>query len=207
MNSIPIAVPPAAEQRRIIARVDELMAVCDRLEAVQQERETRRKRIAGRSLERLSGPADVQQLREHAAFHFTHFRRFTDRIEDVKELRQTILSLAVRGRLTARESQDEPVRRVIRGVGVEDTLEGPFSLPSTWAWTSVGAAGDARLGKMLDKAKNKGTFRRYLRNVNVRWFDFDLSDVFDMRFEEDELDEHLAITSKTRRMNGSGTSA
>jgi len=42
---------------------------------------------------------------------------------------------------------------------------------------------------MLDKAKNKGTLRRYLRNVNVRWFDFDLSDVFEMRFEDDELEE------------------
>jgi len=42
---------------------------------------------------------------------------------------------------------------------------------------------------MLDKAKNKGNFRRYLRNVNVRWGDFDLSDVFEMRFEDFELKE------------------
>jgi type I restriction enzyme S subunit len=42
---------------------------------------------------------------------------------------------------------------------------------------------------MLDKGKNKGTPRRYLRNVNVRWFDFDLSDVLEMRFEDSELEE------------------
>lgn len=42
---------------------------------------------------------------------------------------------------------------------------------------------------MLDKAKNKGIPRRYLRNINVRWLGFDLSDVQEMRFEDSELDE------------------
>ena len=42
------------------------------------------------------------------------------------------------------------------------------------------------LGKMLDKQKNRGTLQPYLRNVNVRWFSFDLSDLKKMRFEESE---------------------
>ena len=42
---------------------------------------------------------------------------------------------------------------------------------------------------MLDKAKNKGTLRPYLRNINVRWFVFDLSDLLEMPFEESELEE------------------
>ena len=42
---------------------------------------------------------------------------------------------------------------------------------------------------MLDKAKNKGTPHRYLRNINVRWFNFDLSDLLEMRFEDSELPE------------------
>ena len=54
---------------------------------------------------------------------------------------------------------------------------------------NVGAVAVTRLGKMLDKAKNKGTPRRYLRNINVRWFDFDLSDLLEMRFEDSELSE------------------
>jgi type I restriction enzyme S subunit len=44
---------------------------------------------------------------------------------------------------------------------------------------------------MLDRAKNKGTPHRYLRNVNVRWFDFDLSNVNLMPFEDRELDEYV----------------
>lgn len=46
------------------------------------------------------------------------------------------------------------------------------------------------LGKMLDKAKNRGEFRPYLRNLNVRWFEFDLSDVLRMRFEPTETERY-----------------
>lgn len=47
-------------------------------------------------------------------------------------------------------------------------------------------AAEMCLGKMLDKQKNRGTLQPYLRNVNVRWFSFDLSDLKEMRFEESE---------------------
>ena len=46
------------------------------------------------------------------------------------------------------------------------------------------------LGKMLDKAKNQGKPRRYLRNINVRWFGFDLSDVQEMRIADDEVERY-----------------
>ena len=49
---------------------------------------------------------------------------------------------------------------------------------------------DSRLGKMLDKSKNTGTPRRYLRNINVRWFSFDLSDLLEMRIEDEEVEKY-----------------
>jgi len=65
----------------------------------------------------------------------------------------------------------------------------PFHIPDFWVWARVDAFAQTRLGKMLDNAKNKGTPVFYLRNINVRWFDFDLSDVKEMRFEDSELKE------------------
>ena len=48
----------------------------------------------------------------------------------------------------------------------------------------------SRLGKMLDKKKNVGIERTYLRNANVRWFDFDLSNLLQMRITDDEIDRY-----------------
>lgn len=59
-----------------------------------------------------------------------------------------------------------------------------MSLPSGWMWFRLDEVAHARLGKMLDKAKNSGPEREYLRNVNVRWFGFDLKDVQLMRVSD-----------------------
>ncbi len=61
-------------------------------------------------------------------------------------------------------------------------------LPAGWAWATVGELAEANLGKMLDKAKNTAGQRLpYLRNQNVRWECFDLSDTSEMFFKDDEL--------------------
>lgn len=62
-----------------------------------------------------------------------------------------------------------------------------------WQAKKVSEIAEHSLGKMLDKAKNKGEPRRYLRNLNVRWFDFDLSDVLEMRFLPQESAKYTAI--------------
>lgn len=56
-----------------------------------------------------------------------------------------------------------------------------------------GTITDSRLGKMLDKDKNVGTPRKYLRNINVRWFSFDLLDLLEMRVEDTEVDKYSVI--------------
>lgn len=57
-------------------------------------------------------------------------------------------------------------------------------------YKSLGEISDSRLGKMLDKKKNVGIPRKYLRNINVRWFEFDLSDLLTMRITDDEIERY-----------------
>jgi type I restriction enzyme, S subunit len=118
-----------------------------------------------------------------------HFDRIADAPDALPRLRQFTLALAVRGKLVPQDPVDEPSSEFLKRIHLRPSDRVPFPIPSSWNWISVGEIGESRLGKMLDNAKNKGLPRRYLRNVNVRWFDFDLSDVFEMRFEDDELDE------------------
>ena len=182
--------PPLAEQRRIVDKVGELMDLCDRLEAVRAEREAARDRLARSSLARLNAPdPDPVTFRGDADFALDNLGCLTTRRDQIEALRQTILNLAVRGKLVEQDSDDEPVSALLDGQRVAVRGPGPFDLPPSWAWVNVGAVASARLGKMLDKGKNTGTPRRYLRNINVRWFDFDLSDVLEMRFEDSELSE------------------
>jgi type I restriction enzyme M protein len=132
------------------------------------------------------------------------FDRLVALPEAVPQLRRFILELAVRGRLTEQDPRDVPASNLLarapssirqaRGkrkgtAQARVDADEPFSIPGSWVWVRVGGIGDARLGKMLDKAKNRGTPRRYLRNTNVRWYDFDLTDVYEMRFEDSELSE------------------
>jgi type I restriction enzyme S subunit len=73
LESAEIPVPPPAEQKRIVAKVDELMALCDRLEAQQQERETRHAALARASLARFADaptPANLQFL-FHSSYTIT----------------------------------------------------------------------------------------------------------------------------------------
>ncbi|MCP9904603.1 restriction endonuclease subunit S [Cyanobium sp. BA5m-10] len=183
--------PPLAEQHRIVAKVDELMALCDQLEAAKVEREQCRDSLLAASLQGLNQPAEEEEtFREHARFTFNNLPRITTRAAHIKQLRQTILNLAVRGKLVEQEPSDEPATEILKRISVQLTKDHAFPIPSGWAWASVGTVANARLGKMLDKAKNKGVPRPYLRNVNVRWFDFNLSDLLEMRFEETELPEY-----------------
>jgi type I restriction enzyme S subunit len=117
------------------------------------------------------------------------YERISEAPDAIARLRRFVLDLAVRGKLVEQDPAEDSPRSILKRSGAASLVEGAFHLPSAWAWVTVGAVAQARLGKMLDKAKNKGAPRPYLRNINVRWFDFDLSDLLEMPFEDSELAE------------------
>jgi type I restriction enzyme S subunit len=155
MNSIPVALPPFAEQRRIVTKVDELMALCDRLEAARQTREATRDRLTATSLARLNTP-DPETFHADARFALEALPALTTRPDQIRQLRQTILNLAVRGKLVPQDAKDEPASARLAHDAPD--LEGRLGaeIPSNWRWSRVEDVAEARLGKMLDKAKNKG---------------------------------------------------
>jgi type I restriction enzyme S subunit len=157
MDRIPVTLPPLAEQHRIVARVRDLMALCDRLEAAQRERETRRDRFAASTHHHLNNGADPQALRSHTQSFVGHLPHLTARPDQVKQLRQTILRLAVCGKLVPQEPSDEPAAQLLErihteaerraksgGMVMRPTLaiirdpEIPFILPQNWIWTRLG---------------------------------------------------------------------
>jgi type I restriction enzyme S subunit len=180
---LPIPLPPLAEQKRIVAKVDELMALCDRLEAQQQERDTRHAALVRASLARFTEvptPANLQFL-----FHPSYEVSPAD-------LRKTILTLAVQGKLVPQDPNDEPGDAIIQRIrsssflnrkasisGSSEALrELPFDLPEGWSTSRLGAILNPKRSisygiiKLGAEPQRGGVF--VLRCSNVRFRRIDL---------------------------------
>ena len=154
LSGIVVPLPPLAEQHRIVAKVDELMALCDQLEAARQERQVCRERLVAATLQRLNQPAeDPASFHQDANFSLQVLPSITTTPAQIKQLRQTILNLAVRGKLVAQDPEDEPA-----GELVERILSHPWlkkrakpqpafadkaktvmriPVPDSWTWTTI----------------------------------------------------------------------
>ena len=122
----PFPLPPLAEQERIVAKVDELMALCDKLEAQQKE---------------LGFRFPVLSRALHARFAESptaeNLKAIFDEADSVSEsdLRETILKLAVRGKLVPQDPDDEPLQRSFSGLETVITnLDEDDRLPSGWEY-------------------------------------------------------------------------
>ncbi|MFM8330498.1 MAG: restriction endonuclease subunit S [Candidatus Methylumidiphilus sp.] len=162
--------PPLAEQHRIVAKVDELMALCDRLGAAQTERERSRDRLVAASLEQLQNPADPTPNHPNAnphaatpaefaprreALFLQNLASLTTRPAHIKQLRQTILNLAVRGKLVPQDPNDEPVfislarnDEIRKAIAKQDrradseaqdllASEARWGVPLSWVWRGL----------------------------------------------------------------------
>ena len=206
MLSTIIPVAPLAEQKRIVAKVDELMALCDELEQKQEQRHTVRRAAHTSALEALTNAQTPDELAHSWERLQKHWDVLAAHADAVPPLRQAILQLAVQGKLIAQDPKDEQAKFLLSRAQQELQAESPgknviyrnvpdrlkqshYAIPLTWEWAFFGQIAHHRLGKMLDQSKNKGQARKYLRNANVRWFGFDLSDLKEMRVPDGELSE------------------
>lgn len=146
-----VTVPQLAEQHRIVAKVDELMSLCDEMENVRSRREATRGRFTKAALHRLDAPDPTHWDRD-VRFALDALPVLTTRADQISALRQTVLNLAVRGKLLHCTDTAEPATDLltrIRSAKEEQRRpsqylpfpsdERPFTIPATWEWTYLGA--------------------------------------------------------------------
>ena len=152
-----IALPPEAEQSRIVARVEELMRLCDALEAKCQLEATQHAQLLSTLLGTLTASATPEELANHWQRVAQHFDLLLDRPQAIDALEQTLLQLAVRGLLVPQDPADEPASVLLQKIRAEkDRLiaegkikkdkplppvtdeEKPFELPMGWEWVRFG---------------------------------------------------------------------
>lgn len=157
-----IGLPPLAEQSRIVARVEELMRLCDALEAKGQLEATQHAQLLSTLLGTLTSSATPEELADNWQRVAQHFDLLLDRPEAIDALEQTLLQLAVRGLLVPQDPADEPASVLLQKIRAEkDRLitegkikkdkplppvtdeEKPFELPVGWEWVRMGAVVNA----------------------------------------------------------------
>jgi type I restriction enzyme S subunit len=224
---LPLPLPPFAEQHRIVAKVDELMTLCDRLEAAQAERERRRDRLTAASLNRVNDPtdADAFTFRESARFHLRYLPQFTARPDQIPQLRQSILNLAVRGQLVSQNSNDEPASELLRRIEAEKSrqlktgelkkqppiaeangIDAPFEIPTLWRWVRMDDC--FAVGGGIQKTPSrtpKDNPYLYIGVANVYRGRLDLSHVKHFELIEGDLERFRLVQGDILVVEGNGS--
>ncbi|MDA7888963.1 restriction endonuclease subunit S [Pirellulales bacterium] len=156
INAIKVPLPPLPEQKRIVAKVDELMALCDDLEAKQQERRAVHVRVNTAALDSLSTAETDTDFDSAWSRVRSNFDLLYSVPENVNALRQTILQLAVQGKLVEQDPSDEPASELMKRIREkkillmkENSIPKPKEtipiqtdelplIPASWQWVKFG---------------------------------------------------------------------
>ncbi|MCO5186335.1 MAG: restriction endonuclease subunit S [Anaerolineae bacterium] len=157
LRTMLVPLPPADEQKRIVAKVDALFAQTRALKARLETAGTVRDRLQGAAVGRLSGaqsPDETQAAWRQVEAMFDHIHTTPEHIDSLK---QTILQLAVMGRLVPQDPNDEPASVLLERIAAEKARlvkegkirkgkklgkisaeERPFTIPESWQWERMG---------------------------------------------------------------------
>jgi type I restriction enzyme S subunit len=168
-----VPIPPLQEQARIVARVADLMRLCDALEAKGRLEAEQHARLLGTLLGTLTDSSTPEELAANWQRVADHFDLLLDRPEAVDALEQTIVKLAVRGLLVRQDPSDEPAALLLAQVRAEkdqliadgkikrdkilpevDAEMAPFALPRGWAWARFPELGEFGRGKSKHRPRN-----------------------------------------------------
>ncbi|TDB04642.1 restriction endonuclease subunit S [Halomonas marinisediminis] len=154
MEELAVPLPPHEEQQRIVEKVDELMALCDRLEQQVGDQLEAHEVLVDTLLDALTRSTGAAEVAENWARIAEHFDTLFTTEASIDKLKQTILQLAVMGRLVEQDPSDEPASVLLERIAEEKTRlvkEGKikktkkipdvteddflFKLPKGWSWT------------------------------------------------------------------------
>jgi type I restriction enzyme, S subunit len=150
-----IPLPPLAEQKRIVEKVNELMALCDRLATAKQTRDDLRQKLRGSAISALMNAETDEALEKSWAIVRDNWHALSQDPKDVDGLRKSVLQLAVRGALTHQDPNDEASSILLERISNskkelvqrgklkksifsnEPLTEKFFELPETWKWARL----------------------------------------------------------------------
>ncbi len=151
-----ISIPPLAEQHRIVAKVDELMALCDQLENQHNNAAEAHEKLVTHLLGTLTQSQIAEEFKTNWQRISEHFDTLFTTEASIDALKQTLLQLAVMGKLVPQDPNDEPASELLKRIQAEKAKliaegkikkdkslaeiteeEKPFDLPVGWEWVRL----------------------------------------------------------------------
>ncbi|PHI37031.1 restriction endonuclease subunit S [Pseudoalteromonas sp. GCY] len=156
MEKVIHPVPPIEEQKNIVDKVNELMTLCDQLESQTESSIDAHKTLVETLLATLTNAKDADELNESWQRISEHFDTLFTTEDSIDQLKQTILQLAVMGKLVKQDPNDEPASALLERIAEEKEQlikdkkikkqkalepisedDKPFELPKGWEWCRV----------------------------------------------------------------------
>lgn len=172
-----VAIPPTEEQHRIVAKVDELMALCDQLENQHSNAADAHEKLVIQLLGTLTQSQSAEDFSANWQRIAVHFDTLFTTDASIDALKQTLLQLAVMGKLVPQDANDEPASELLKRIQAEKARliaegkikkdkplppitedEKPFDLPKGWEWVRFGVISSIR--SELVKPKDFLNFRQ-----------------------------------------------
>ncbi|GIU70430.1 MAG: type I restriction endonuclease EcoAI subunit S [Candidatus Woesearchaeota archaeon] len=221
-----IPLPPLNEQKRIVEKVNSLMALLDEIEEKRERRNQKRIKLNNASLNKLITSKDDIELKSNWKRIEENFNLLYSEPENVEKLKQAILQLAVQGKLVKQDPNDVPASELLKKIKKEKERliaegkirrqrelppirdeEKPFELPKGWEWGRIGSLFDLKTGATPSTAK-----KQYYGG-NIKWLvsgDIHKGEIFDCdgRITEEGLRNSncklIPINSVLIALNGQG---
>ena len=191
LAKFPVPVPPLAEQKRIVAKVDELMLLCDQLEQQTEASIEAHATLVEVLLATLTDSSDADELAQNWARISEHFDSLFTTEQSIEALKQTVLQLAVMGKLVPQDPNDEPASVLLEKIAKEKERlieekkikkEKPlppisdgekfFELPKGWEWCqidSLSLSSEAGWSPKCDPTPKEGDNWGVLKVSAVTW--------------------------------------
>ena len=221
VRSLKIPVPPVSEQISIVREFNKLMLLCDQLESQTEASIEAHQTLVKSLLETLTNAKDADELKDSWQRISAHFDVLFTTEDSIDQLKQTILQLAVMGKLVKQDPNDEPASKLLERIAEEkeqlikdkkikkpkplpsiSESEKPFGIPNSWCWTRLGDIYSFLNGFAFKSHWFCDNGIKLLRNINIghgetRWIEkvcipFEMRDEFD-NFELAEGDIVISL--------------
>ena len=224
VQSVLIPLPPLDEQHRIVAKVKELMALCDQLEQQSEAQLAAHQMLVETLLATLTDSADADELAQNWARLSTHFDTLFTTESSIDALKQTILQLAVMGKLVPQDPSDEPASALLERIAAKKAQlvkekkikkekplpaisedEKPFELPKGWEWCRLGALMPQFQNGASSRGDSGGIPITVLRLADIKDWKVSLADTRELSIDSKSIDKYLLEKGDTLiiRVNGS----